>query len=188
MAYHMWKYSWGAARNWSQKISTIFSLVAYADRTRNIASRRQVSWLGFFNILQVWRRFSRITDFMSICGLLHVKVLTWHCQKPASKVIYHFFLVAYVDRKWNIASRRQVLWLRSYSKIFQVRRGNGICATFFQRDDVLLAWHPFERHFICAPFPLRDLPVARRSNCATFQLRYIPSARQPVCATFFPHV
>jgi len=50
--------------------------------------------------------------------------------------------------------------------------------------DFFLARHPFERHFICATFQLRDLPAARRSNCATFQLRDIPSARHPSCATF----
>ena len=155
MAYHMWKYSWGAARNWSQKISTIFSLVAYADRTRNIASRRQVTWLGFLNILQVWRRFSRITDFMSICGLLHMKVLTWHCRKPVSNVCSHHL--------------RDIFFLRDIPS-----------ARHFNRCDI-----PFSRLFRCATSHLQENPVAPHFSCVISHLRDLSSAWQPILATFF---
>jgi len=90
MTYHVWKYSWGSDKNWSQKLSTIFFLAAYFHRIRNIASCRRVM-AEILNIFEVWRRFCWVTDLMAMYGKLHVKALMGYCWKPVSKVLYHYF-------------------------------------------------------------------------------------------------
>ena len=204
----MWKFSSGTAKNWSQQISTIFFLAAYADRKWDIASRRQVLWLEFSNIFEVWRRFSRITYMMCIYGLPYMKVLLGVLPKTGLKrYLPFFFLSAYADRKWNIVSPSlhggEMPFARLFSSATFNLRDIHLSDILFVRHfnfatsqlrDVPVAWHfscattqlgdiSIDRHFNCATFQLRDISTARYSICATYQLRDIPFARLFNCAT-----
>jgi len=184
-----------------------FFLAAYADRKWDIASRRQVLWLEFSNIFEVWQRFSRITYMMGIYGLPYVKVLLGYCQKLVSNVIYHFFSCQ-LTRIENGTSCRQVFMAgKCHLRDFFLAR-HSICVTSIWATFCLCAIS-ISRPPSCATFQLRDISVARQPSWATFQLTDISTARysicatshlrdfsierhayarQPICATFFPHV